>query len=178
MSNPQINRWGANALWYNFWYADKNYGHKIQQDRIFTQLLETYLVYGTETPHNHYTNLYWYKTCKKSLPVMTYYRYVTIRRPVIKMITTMRLRNALQDYYRMRVWILRYGKWLIINLYWFNVNKKRMKRRVYQSPSDNNFVSVDRTHQTSTVRRLKAIYALTNINTLNTVQGANAFYRF
>ena len=53
-----------------------------------------------------------------------------------------------------------------------------MKRRVYQSPSDNNFVSVDRTHQTSTVRRLKAIYALTNINTLNTVQGANAFYRF
>lgn len=178
MSNPLINRWGTNAIWYNFWYSDTNYSKNIQQDRIFSQLLETYLVYGTETNYHHFNNQYWYKLKKNPLPILTYYRTITIKRPLIKMVTSLRLRHALTDYYRMKVWILRYSKWLIINLYWFHPNKKRIKKKIFQHQQTYNFVSVDNSLKSTMYRRLKTLHSLTNFNVLNQVQTSNSFYTF
>lgn len=168
MSNPLINRWGSNLIWYHFWYADKTYSKQVQQDRIFSKLLETYLTYGIETHHNHFTNLYWYKKVKNNIPVTSYYRHVTITRPLIKMITTFRLRNSMTDYYRMRIWILRYSNWLIINMYWFHPNKnKKMVQKIIQKNIEHDFISTRNNLKPTSYRRLMGLYNLTNVYKLN-----------
>ena len=170
MSNPLINRWGSNLIWYHFWYADKTYGKQLQQDRIFSKLLETYLTYGLETHHNHFSSLYWFKRSKKNIPTESYYRHVTIRRPLIKIVTTFRLRNSMTDFYRMRVWIMRYGNWLVINMYWFHPNKSRkVARKLIYKDKEYDYANTNNSFKSTTCRRLLSIYSLTNFYTLNSV---------
>lgn len=178
MSNPLINRWGSNLIWYHFWYADKTYGKQVQQDRIFSKLLEMYLTYGIETHYNHFTSIYWYKKIKKNIPVTSYYRHVTITRPLIRITTTFRLRKSMIDYYRMRIWILRYSNWLIINMYWFHPNKnKKMVQKVIQKNIEHDFISTRNNLKPTSYRRLMGLYNLTNVYQLNK-WGEQSFYTF
>jgi len=178
MSNPLINRWGSNLIWYHFWYSDKTYAKQVQQDRIFSKLLETYLTYGIETHHNHFMNLYWHKKIKKIVPVSSYYRHVTIRRPLIKLTTTFRLRNSMIDYYRMRIWILRYSNWIIINMYWFHPNKnKKMTQKIIQKNIEYDFITTTNNFKPTSYRRLMGLYNLTNFYSLNELT-KNSQYNF
>jgi len=177
MSNPLINRWGSNLVWYNFWYSDKIYAKQVQQDRIFTKLLETYLTYGLETNYYRFGHRYWYRKTATAIPTAAYYRHTTIDRPSIKSATRLRLRNSMIDFYRMRVWILRYDKWLIINMYWFHPNKKKITRRMLQNKIEHDYISFHRSFKTTSYRRFFAICKLTNVHTL--LQSApSTFYTF
>lgn len=177
MSNPLINRWGSNLLWYNFWYADTTYGQQVQQDRVFTQLLETYLTYGLESPYRRFTNEYWYKKKTSVIPTSAYYRHVTIDRPEIKSATRFRLRSSLIDFYRMKVWILRYDKWLIINMYWFHPNKKRVTFKSLQNKIEHDYVTIHPSFKTTAYRRFFTVYKLTNLKKL-TQTASSSFYVF
>ena len=168
MSNPLINRWGSNLMWYHFWYSDTTYGKQLQQDRIFSKLLETYLTYGLETHHNHFMSLYWYKRLKQSIPILTYYRQMTMTRSQIGVVTTFKLRKSMIDFYRMRIWILRYSNWLIINMYWFHPNKNRkVTQKLIQNSTEYDYVNTNNVFKPTTCRRLLSIHSLTNLYTLN-----------
>ena len=61
MSNPTVNRWGSNSIWYHFWYADTIYAKQVNQDKIFSQLIDVYLIYGLESHYHHFNNAYWFR---------------------------------------------------------------------------------------------------------------------
>lgn len=177
MSNPQINRWGSSLVWYNFWYSDTNYGQQVQQDRIFNRLLETYLTYGLETPYHKFNHSYWYKKRSLTIPTATYYRHVTVARIEIRSATRFRLRCAMTDFYRMRVWVLRYDRWLIINMYWFHPNKKKLTRKSLQNKVEHDYVSTYQSFKSTAYRRFLTIYKLTNIHKMTKVS-SSPFYLF
>ena len=166
MSNPVVNRWGPNSIWYHFWYSDKMYAKQASQDRIFSQLLETYLIYGLETQYSHFSNIYWFRKLKKHYPANSYYRSFIIRKELIGMETKHRVRFAVEDVYRMRTWILRYNKWFIINMYWFQPYKKRVVVGQKVNKVSRNYLSTKANKSSTVYRRLSALTNLTNTNTM------------
>ena len=129
VSNPSINRWGLNTLWHRFWFKDWGYSSCVNQDRNLSQLIETYLLHGLETPRNFFSNPYWYQTSNVQIKRPTYFRWILTKNKTLGFRTTYRLRVHTTDFYPMKIWILRYSRWLIVNLYWFQPNKYK-KRKV------------------------------------------------
>lgn len=163
MSNPIINRLGSNSIWYHFWYSDTMYSSQIHQDKIFSKLLEVYLSFGIETHHRHFSNTYWFKNLKKSYPASSYYRYLTMKKTAVSEEISYRLRVEMHDVYRMRTWILRYGKWLIINMYWFQPYKKRIVAQKIINKTERNYISSTNEAKSTCYRRLISLKSLTNI---------------
>jgi len=177
VSNPLINRWGSNLIWYNFWYSDNNYGKQVQQDRIFVKLLETYLTYGLENSQHRFSNKYWYRNKPKAVPVAAYYRYFIIDCLEVKFIIRLRLRCSMTDFYRMRVWILRYDRWLLINMYWFHPNKKKITLSTLQNKVEHDYLSTQPSFKTTAYRRFFTLHRL--IDTRVLLEATNpAFYIF
>ena len=135
VSNPSINRWGLNTLWHRFWFKDWGYSSCINQDRNITALVETYLLHGLETPNNFFSNPYWYSNNLVNLKRPVYFRWILAKNKTLGFRTTYRLRVQTTDFYPMKIWILRYSRWLIINFYWFQPNKykKRKTQKKWQS---------------------------------------------
>ena len=175
MSNPAVNRWGSNSIWYHFWYSDKNYAKQVNQDRIFSQLLETYLAFGVETHHSHFNNLYWYRRVKKKYPASAYYRSFVIRNELLGSETRHRVRITIKDVYRMRTWILRYNKWLVINMYWFQPYKKRAVVGRILSKVSRNYVSIENRMRTTVYRRLISLNSLTDTSRISTLKKNNTY---
>lgn len=130
MSNPCINRWGLNAFWHNFWYSDSRYALSLQQDKVFTDLIQTYLAYGSDAQTSAFWNSFWYKT--SAIPVTpnlkSYYRWLTVHNEGLKMTSTYRLRLRGEELFQTRVSILRLSSWWVVNLYWFQPDKDKNKR--------------------------------------------------
>ena len=136
MSNPLLNRWGSNIYWLKYWYTDINYSANLQHDRFTEQLLFTYLFFGATTYRNLFYHRYWYQNLNaKFLPRITYlrqfyYRPFTRFNLVDEDYTLSTIRHQSSDFYRMRVWILKFSNWFVVNSYWFQpLKKKRIKRR-------------------------------------------------
>lgn len=114
-----------NTFWYRFWYSDTNYASNINQDRNFTKLINLYIYYGLSVPHNLFYSNYWYKNSLRTLNLPQYYRHLTLKNRVLGVDTNYRLRNKTTDIYPMKLWILKYDHWIVINFYWFQPNKKK-----------------------------------------------------
>ena len=130
MSNPCINRWGLNAFWHHFWYSDSRYALNLQQDKIFTDLVQVYLTYGSNAQNSLFWNNFWYKTSKSPAHsgLQLYYRWLTVHNEALKMTTTYRLRLHSEETFQTRVSVLRFSSWWVINLYWFQPDKDKNKR--------------------------------------------------
>ena len=130
MSNPCINRWGLNTFWHNYWYSDSRYALFLGQDKIFTDLVQLYLIYGTAYSSTFFRHTFWYKssTTPPSLQLETYYRWVTTRGREAHEVATARLRLTTAEMFQTRVSILRLNSWFIINIYWFQPDKLKNKR--------------------------------------------------
>ena len=177
MSNPTINRWGSNSIWYHFWYADTAYAKQVNQDKIFSQLIEIYLIYGLESHYHHFNNIYWFRKPRKCYPAHSYFRSLVLRKEAIGMETKYRLRVGVEDVYKMRIWILRYNRWFIINMYWFQPYKKRPVVGKIISKIPRNYVSLKKTTHTTSYQRLLGVLNLTNVSKLSVVQN-NSVYVF
>ena len=130
MSNPCINRWGLNTFWHHYWYSDTRYSDNLQQDKVFVELVQIYLKYGTVYNSTFSYNLFWYKTAPKpQLPKLHhYYRWVTTRGREAHEVVTSRLRLETAEIFQTRVSILRFNSWFIVNIYWFQPDKFKNKR--------------------------------------------------
>lgn len=174
MSNPCINRWGMNTFWYNFWYSDNNYASNLHQDTIFIKLINIYLFNGISLPHNIFANFYWYAKHTSKLDFPTYYRWFTLRRTFVDIQATYSLRHQTDCVFPMKLWILKYGNWLIINLYWFRplTLKSRGAKRLDQTHKDT--FHVDKYERFSNVRKLKTLFSSTLFNHMV----MKSYYRF
>lgn len=166
MSNPCINRWGVNTFWYSFWYSDINYANNLKQDTLFIKLINTYLFYGINLPHNIFANTYWYtKNCKK-LNFPTYYRWYTQKQ--VDAWGNKRyysLRQTVDCVFPMRLWLLRYGNWFIINLYWFQPFKQKRKYTGMLDKTHDDEFDISVPKNTSSIRKLKTLFSKTFFNT-------------
>lgn len=161
VSNPCINRWGMNTFWYRFWYSDTNYSSNLNQDRNFTKLLNIYIYYGLSVPHNMFYSSYWYKSTLKTLNTPQYYRHISIKNKTLGFTSTYRLRNRTLDLYPMKLWVLKYDHWIIINFYWFQPNKKK---KHFRNRRGRQFEAIQLEKQsivrTNNLRKLKTIFSL------------------
>lgn len=127
MSSPSVNRWGINVFWYNFWYSDKFYAKNVHQDSIFLKLINTYIYHGIHLKKNMFWNRYWYINNFKNYNYIRYYRWINIKNPNTGVYTKYIQRVNLKDIYPMKIWILKYNNWFILNLYWFQPYKNNEK---------------------------------------------------
>lgn len=125
MSNPSINRWGLNVFWYHFWYSDTHYASNAEQDNLMLTLVNTYLFYGITTPFHFFINNYWKFTKHHQQPLKTYFRFFTITNDHFHITSHYRLRNKIDCVFPMRIWILKFQKWVILTFFWFQPWKKR-----------------------------------------------------
>lgn len=158
VSNPSINRWGVNTLWYHFWYSDNSYSQNLKQDRIIKQLLHDYLHHGLSLPSLIFFSPYWYHTQLRPQNQPGYFRWLTTKNKTLGFKTTYRLRIETIDLFPMKLWILKYNNWVIINFYWFQPNKFKRKQRKFRfrpiesTQTPTNLLVANNTH-----RRLKSL---------------------
>lgn len=133
ISNPAINRWGFNQFWRRFWYSDKNFNQKLQQDKIFNRLIYFYLHYGILPYPNIFVAKRWslisYVNTIKLNPLLElkYFRTVYFKTDMLETPISYRLRIKLKNIYITKTWIFRYQNWLIINFYAFQPLKSNKR---------------------------------------------------
>lgn len=174
MSSPLINRWGLNTFWHNMWFSDYNYASNYNQDRIFTTLIKTYLFYGLRLPYNLFANAYWYQRSYYKLSVATYYRWITRKGAQFGELIRYSLRNEADCLFPMKLWILRYDQWLVINQYWFHPLKTKTPVR---SLMENRHTDTFHFLRHSNLNALKRLKKLTSIAFLRTYTKTN-YYTF
>lgn len=153
-----------NTFWYSFWYSDNNYAANLKQDVAFTRLINTFLFYGLNLPHNIFANLYWYSKNFKRNEFPTYFRWVNAVSKAFGETTRYQLRNEIDCVFPMRLWLLRYGNWLIINLYWFQPFKRKRKMRVGFDKTEGDDFIISTPNNLSNIKKLKTLLSLKFFN--------------
>jgi hypothetical protein len=173
MSNPCINRWGMNTFWHHLWYSDTNYSLNWQHDTIFEKLIHTFLFFGLHAPNNLFANVYWYSKQFSRIQVPTYQRWFINDRKTIPLITKFSKRQERVCVFLMKLWIMRYGSWLIINLYWFNPdrNTRRIRRNSY---GHKDLLYINKPKGLTTIRRIKTLLSAKFFNYVT----KQSYYRF
>ena len=165
MSNPCINRWGMNTFWYNFWYSDMNYAANVRHDALFSKLLNTFLFNGISIPKNIFANFYWYAKHYRRLSLPLYYRW-TVGRNAYGYKVNYKFRHHHESLFPMRLWILRYGNWMIINFYWFYPRKGYARSGLNFAPEEADAVGGPHSQKTRALRKMKTLCSLTFFNHL------------
>ncbi len=170
MSNPCLNRWGSSIYWSVFWYSDNYYAKNLQQDRIFEKLLNIYLFYGLQTKTTLFLSTYWFysktlNTNSSSKGLVSspnnYYRWFEYFDSGLGKKFKDCLRVKTRDVYMMKLWILKFVNWIVINVYWFKPIKGQESTNRYQfktrNPVDYTFLNLGRKGSSTNVHRLKTL---------------------
>ena len=160
MSNPCLNRWGSNIYWDSVWYSDIRYSFNLKQDLIIEDLLQTYLYYGLKVQANLFHNSYWYKSStlppKQSLKhSLRYYNKINHFDILSEEMVYYYLRIKQKDLYFMKLWIMKFANWVVINWYWFQPKNRKMKKK--KRMKDTVFFKTPPLKTISYLRRLKAV---------------------
>ncbi len=167
MSNPSINRWGINTFWYSFWYSDNRYSENLKQDSLFIKLLNLYLYYGINTSLNFFANIYWYSNQFKLLQLMPYSRQLTFKNPLLQTQSSYSLRQKTESIYPMKLWLLKYNNWLIINLYWFQPFKKKHRKNQDDKLSTKDLFITPENKTFTSIRKIKTLFSMNFFNQIN-----------
>jgi hypothetical protein len=121
MGNPVITRLGRHQLWYRKWYTDNNPLKTIKILSTFDKIVESYLNYGLTFNSNIFLHNYWYKTKlnTKNNNNNIYFRRHYYEHRTLTIEHTYLIRNKTPEYFPLRVYILKYLKWVIMSVQWF-----------------------------------------------------------
>lgn len=163
MSNPCINRWGLNTFWHNFWFTDHNYSVNVRQDKAFAILIQTFIFHGVNINYNIFCRPYWYSNNFSHLSIKTYQRFFYYYPVGIKAFAERySIRQEADCIFPMKIWILRYSHWVIINQYWFNPFKgRRRKLKLFEIPSSFDAFSSTKSTFKRSIRRLQTLSSIT-----------------
>jgi|LakMenE18May11ns_1017448.scaffolds.fasta_scaffold9957569_3 hypothetical protein len=167
MSNPCINRWGINTFWYKFWYSDVRYSENLKQDSVILKLINIYMFYGVNCQHNIFFTSYWYLSKNISLNFPSYFRFFDYKNKTLGLKSSYRLRQRTNDIYPMRVWLLRYDKWILINFYWFQPMKKKYNPTNSKFKTSTDVFNLIGSSQftTNSIKKIKTLYSLSFFKT-------------
>lgn len=119
MSNPNVNRLSINQFWYNHWYSDKFFQHKLSQDKNFKQLLSYYIKSGLNYSKNPLYHHYWYKKNLSQQYLNSYmvkfFRRYFYNNSFLGIEHSYFLRTLAAENFPMRIWLFRFNNWLIIS---------------------------------------------------------------
>lgn len=174
MSNPCINRWGLNTFWHNFWYTDFNYAYNQKQDKIFSTLIQIFLFNGVNLTYNLFANQYWYSKNYSQLAIKSYQRWITRKPNQFGEIMRYSLRQEADCVFPMKIWILKYSNWIVINQYWFQPLKKKRQVGIKESPKHLDALNVVKTRNFSQIRSFKTLLSKNLFNQLLT----HNYYQF
>lgn len=174
MSNPSINRWGVNTFWYSFWYSDTKYSENVKQDALFIKLLNIYLYFGVSVSSNLFANLYWYSKQYALLQLPTYTRQLVVKNPLLQTQSTYSLRQKTESIYPMKLWLLKYNNWIVINLYWFQPLKRKNSSSKIKTVTTRDLFTISESPTTISLRKLKTLFSIKFFNSLNT----KLYYQF
>lgn len=168
MSNPCINRWGLNTFWHNFWFTDFKYAINLREDKAFSALVRIFIFYGLNLSYNLFSSKYWYSHLYSHLSAKNYYRWVTYTPSGKKELSeNYVIRKEADCIFPMKIWILRYGNWIVINQYWFNPFKGRRKiMKIIDNPNHINTFKAIKFPQYKNYRRIKTIFSRVYLNNL------------
>lgn len=174
MSNPCINRWGLNTLWRHYWYSDTKYALNLQHDKLIIELINTYLMYGSNYSSKTFWNPFWYK--KNEIPnnedTKIHYRWTSVYHEESQETITYRFRKTRdEEIFNTRISILKFQSWLVFNLYWFQPDKKRKKRLKISRLKHHTIIHTEQSKSDSQLVKLqtaiKIFNSKTSFNTLN-----------
>jgi hypothetical protein len=135
MGYPVITRLGISQFWYKNWYTDSNYMFSFKQDSLFQTLLKAYLSYGLTFPSNIFFNPYFYSKLSRRfkedyfLKNLKFYRRFYFSNVPLGIEHSYFLRYRTGEYFPLRLWMLRYSKWIIIFFNCFKPIKKKSKKK-------------------------------------------------
>lgn len=177
MSNPLINRWGLNIFWYNLWFTDYNFKTFYNQDKIFSQLVYLYLFYGLKLPYNIFANKYWYSFNLYSIRFLPYSKWITRRGSQFGELVRYSLRVETECLFPMKLWILKYSNWVILNQYWFYPLKIKLslsnKFNLNNMPHADSF-NLIKNNKSFKINKIKALMTTNFIRAFL----SNYYYRF
>ena len=174
MSNPSINRWGINTFWYSFWYSDTRYSENLKQDSLFIKLLNIYLYFGVNVSSNIFSNLYWYSKQSALLQFPLYSRQFVVKNPLLQTQSSYSLRQKTESIYPMKLLLLKYNNWVVINLYWFQPLKKKNIHLKSKSTNTRDLFMVPESQTMISIRKLKTLFSVNFFTKLNT----KLYYKF
>lgn len=130
MSNPCINRWGLKSFWHHYWYSDTKYAQYLQQDKLFSLAVYTYLTYGTNDDSRQFWKRFWFKT--STPPAIkepsVYHRWAVAVNEVYNERVRYRFRKNGPEVFWANVTIMRFDSTVILNFYWFQPDKGANRR--------------------------------------------------
>lgn len=159
MSNPCINRWGFNTFWHHFWYKDFDMAYEHKQDQIFSKLLRIFLFYGINLSYNIFANNYWYNHSYSQLSIKTYQRWITRKPNQFGEVVQLSVRKEADCIFPMKLWILKYSQWVVINQYWFQPIKKRRLLKSNDDPRHLDSITTIRTKNLNVIRKIKTVFS-------------------
>jgi hypothetical protein len=140
MGNPVITRLGTQQFWHNHWYSDTNVSSNLQQDKLFSNLINLYLTYGLNIRENLFIHEYWYgnsariKNLKINYSKTThniFYRRHYYLNNIVGIEHSFLLRNATAEYFPLKLWLFKFNNWIILNVTWFKPLKGKNKNKPF-----------------------------------------------
>lgn len=140
MSNPTITRLGSMQLWYKHWYSDTLMPTNLQHDKMFQQLIRTYLDYGFSFKNFLFIHEYWYRGHRQKRKLKTlrtsvisrerrmYHRKFYYENSEMSVTHSYTLRTKTPEYFPARTWFVKYLRWVIICVRWYKPWKIKYKR--------------------------------------------------
>ena len=140
IGNPVVNRLGINVFWQKYWFSENLYSTKVHQNRLILLLIQIYLKYGLQFSKNIFQNFYWFNQSYKNTNKLNYYRWSNFFNDLSQTETKHRFRLKSGLFYKTKINLLIYNKWLIIVIQWFEPDKKKFHR--LKRLNQNNFKNI------------------------------------
>ena len=133
MGYPVITRLGINQFWYRHWFSVKNFKKNSKQDRLFLDLLKLYLDYGLSFSNFIFFNSYFFgnkfKRFKYNMPIynLKFFRRYFFSNEPLGIEHSYLLRYKTGEYFPIRLWLVRYSKWVMLFFSCFKPVKSKGK---------------------------------------------------
>lgn len=135
---------------------------------MFTLLLKTYIYYGTQVTPQYIQNRLWYKNIdSKTRDLLRHdYRWFYVTEPDLGYAFSYIVRNETPELFEARWSILRYNKWIVFNIHWFQPDKMKNKRSRKTRTVGRLLVShTTQSNKEKTVRLYKRLNLITKYST-------------
>ena len=175
MSYPIITRLGISQFWYKHWYTGKFKNPSLQQDVLIQRLLQNFLVYGMKFDNDIFVHEYWMghlmKSKRKTPELRSFnklYSRFSFTHEFLQIEHSFNLRLETPEFFPMRIWILRYKRWLIVSVKWFKPHKVRNTKSSPRAKRISQLGGFRVSRSRNTIKdRLKMILLLTQKSVVN-----------
>lgn len=139
ISSPVITRLGVNQPWYKHWYSDTMFSKLLNQDKSIETFIIWYLSFGIDFKINPLLSSYWYLRQSKSTNLkfttynMRFFRRYFYSNDIVGVEHSYFIRNHTGEYFPFRVWVMRYGGWIILVVTWFKPRKRSIQRFIWNN---------------------------------------------